>query len=110
VGISDLHQPVHLLYRVLSRLLRDRFHHLADDSAGRAEAAGTRGWRRCCPDLVRRHALREHANIVPASSFGFALFYLRGVAPKEIKSSDIYWGAMPWMVCKSWLRSSSRFP
>jgi tripartite ATP-independent transporter DctM subunit len=30
--------------------------------------------------------------------FGFALFYLRGVAPKEIKSSDIYWGALPWVV------------
>jgi tripartite ATP-independent transporter DctM subunit len=29
--------------------------------------------------------------------FGFALFYLRGVAPKEVKSSDIYWGAMPWV-------------
>ena len=29
--------------------------------------------------------------------FGFALFYLRGVAPKEVKSSDIYWGAMPWI-------------
>src|SRR5688572_28083783 len=30
--------------------------------------------------------------------FGFALFYLRGVAPKEVKSSDIYWGAVPWVV------------
>jgi tripartite ATP-independent transporter DctM subunit len=30
--------------------------------------------------------------------FGFALFYLRGVAPKEVKSYDIYWGAMPWVV------------
>jgi hypothetical protein len=29
--------------------------------------------------------------------FGFALFYLRGIAPKEIKSSDIYWGAVPWV-------------
>jgi tripartite ATP-independent transporter DctM subunit len=29
--------------------------------------------------------------------FGFALFYLRGVAPKSVKSSDIYWGAMPWI-------------
>ncbi len=31
------------------------------------------------------------------SPFGFALFYLRGVAPKEVKSSDIYWGALPWV-------------
>jgi hypothetical protein len=30
--------------------------------------------------------------------FGFALFYLRGVAPKEVKSSDIYWGAVPFVV------------
>ena len=30
--------------------------------------------------------------------FGFALFYLRGIAPKEVKSSDIYWGAIPWVV------------
>ncbi|MCZ0733278.1 TRAP transporter large permease [Phreatobacter sp. AB_2022a] len=29
--------------------------------------------------------------------FGFALFYLRGVAPKEVKSSDIYWGSLPWI-------------
>jgi TRAP-type mannitol/chloroaromatic compound transport system permease large subunit len=29
--------------------------------------------------------------------FGFALFYLRSVAPKEVKSSDIYWGAIPWV-------------
>jgi tripartite ATP-independent transporter DctM subunit len=30
--------------------------------------------------------------------FGFALFYLRGIAPPEIQSSDIYWGAIPWVV------------
>jgi len=30
--------------------------------------------------------------------FGFALFYLRGIAPKEVKSSDIYLGAFPWVV------------
>ena len=29
--------------------------------------------------------------------FGFALFYLRGIAPPEVKSSDIYWGAVPWV-------------
>src|SRR3989475_5739206 len=29
--------------------------------------------------------------------FGFALFYLRSVAPKEVKTSDIYWGALPWI-------------
>ncbi len=30
--------------------------------------------------------------------FGFALFYLRGVAPPEIKTSDIYQGALPFVV------------
>lgn len=29
--------------------------------------------------------------------FGFALFYLRGIAPREVKSSDIYWGSIPWI-------------
>jgi tripartite ATP-independent transporter DctM subunit len=30
--------------------------------------------------------------------FGFALFYLRGIAPKEVKSSQIYLGAIPWVL------------
>jgi tripartite ATP-independent transporter DctM subunit len=30
--------------------------------------------------------------------FGFALFYLRSVAPKEVKTSQIYWGAVPFVV------------
>ena len=30
--------------------------------------------------------------------FGFALFYLRGIAPKEDKSSDTYLGAIPWLL------------
>jgi len=29
--------------------------------------------------------------------FGFALFYLRGIAPPTIKTSDIYLGALPWV-------------
>ncbi|MGZ9057711.1 MAG: TRAP transporter large permease [Burkholderiaceae bacterium] len=29
--------------------------------------------------------------------FGFALFYLRGIASRDVKSSDIYWGAVPWV-------------
>jgi len=29
--------------------------------------------------------------------FGFALFYLRGVAPPQVKTSDIYIGAMPFV-------------
>ncbi|TCS34022.1 tripartite ATP-independent transporter DctM subunit [Paucimonas lemoignei] len=30
--------------------------------------------------------------------FGFALFFLRSVAPKEVKTSDIYWGAVPFVL------------
>jgi tripartite ATP-independent transporter DctM subunit len=30
--------------------------------------------------------------------FGFALFYLRGIAPPEVKTRDIYWGAVPWLM------------
>lgn len=29
--------------------------------------------------------------------FGFALFYLRSVAPKKVKTSDIYWGSVPFV-------------
>lgn len=30
--------------------------------------------------------------------FGFALFFLSGVAPKEIHTSDIYRGAIPFVI------------
>jgi TRAP-type mannitol/chloroaromatic compound transport system permease large subunit len=30
--------------------------------------------------------------------FGFALFYLRGIAPPTVKSHDIYLGSIPWIV------------
>jgi tripartite ATP-independent transporter DctM subunit len=30
--------------------------------------------------------------------FGFALFYLRSVAPKSIRTTEIYWGAVPFVV------------
>jgi tripartite ATP-independent transporter DctM subunit len=29
--------------------------------------------------------------------FGFALFYLRGIAPKSVLTRDIYWGSLPWV-------------
>jgi len=29
--------------------------------------------------------------------FGFALFYIRGIAPSSVRSSDIYMGAIPWV-------------
>jgi tripartite ATP-independent transporter DctM subunit len=30
--------------------------------------------------------------------FGFALFYLRSVAPPSVRTTDIYWGAVPFLV------------
>jgi hypothetical protein len=30
--------------------------------------------------------------------FGFALFYLRSVAPPSIKTTQIYWGAVPFVI------------
>jgi TRAP-type mannitol/chloroaromatic compound transport system permease large subunit len=33
--------------------------------------------------------------------FGFALFYLRGVAPPEIKTSEIYRGAVPFIIIQA---------
>ncbi len=30
--------------------------------------------------------------------FGFALFYLRSVAPASVKTTDIYWGAIPFVL------------
>jgi TRAP-type mannitol/chloroaromatic compound transport system permease large subunit len=30
--------------------------------------------------------------------FGFALFYLRSVAPREVTTDDIYIGAIPWVI------------
>jgi TRAP-type mannitol/chloroaromatic compound transport system permease large subunit len=29
--------------------------------------------------------------------FGFALFYLRGIAPPAVETKDIYLGAIPWL-------------
>ena len=29
--------------------------------------------------------------------FGYALFYLRGIAPRTVKTKDIYLGAIPWI-------------
>jgi tripartite ATP-independent transporter DctM subunit len=29
--------------------------------------------------------------------FGYALFYLRGIAPKSVKTKDLYLGAIPWL-------------
>jgi TRAP-type mannitol/chloroaromatic compound transport system permease large subunit len=30
--------------------------------------------------------------------FGFALFFMRSIAPKSISTGDIYWGAIPFIL------------
>ena len=30
--------------------------------------------------------------------FGFAIFYLRSIAPPSVKTTEIYWGAIPWVI------------
>ena len=35
--------------------------------------------------------------------FGFALFYLRGVCPREVKTSEIYEGVIPFIVIQIFL-------
>jgi len=47
--------------------------------------------------LVWRADLRQHADELHAPPLGFALFYLRGIAPPTIKTSQISWGAIPWV-------------
>ena len=40
--------------------------------------------------------------------FGYALFYLKGVAPPEISTADVYWGAYPfWKLMELGRLSSS---
>jgi TRAP-type mannitol/chloroaromatic compound transport system permease large subunit len=33
--------------------------------------------------------------------FGFSLFYLKGVAPPEIKTTDIYYGVIPFIILQA---------
>ena len=50
--------------------------------------------------------------------FGYALFYLKGVAPPEISTSDVYWGAFPFwrlmevglIICVVWPESITWLP
>ncbi len=50
--------------------------------------------------------------------FGYALFYLKGVAPPEISTSDVYWGAFPFwrlmelglIICVVWPETITWLP
>ncbi len=43
--------------------------------------------------------------------FGYALFFLKGIAPKEISTTDIYWGVFPfWVLMKIGLVICCVFP
>ncbi len=51
------------------------------------------------PDLARRADRRSTCRPrFMHPPFGFALFYLRSVAPKEVPTSDIYRGAIPFVL------------
>jgi len=82
---------LHLRGGVLCRCLQDRFHHHCAAGPRRRQARDRSG-------LVWRADLRQHADELHAPPLGFALFYLRGIAPPTIKTSEIYWGAIPWVV------------
>jgi len=47
--------------------------------------------------VARRGDRREPQTSFLTPPFGFALFYLRGVAPPEIKTTDIYRGVVPFV-------------
>ena len=90
--LPDLRQHLHLRHRLLPRFLRDRLHHHSAAGAGRPTTLGI--------DLIW-FGVMICANMQTSfmhPPFGFALFYLRGIAPKSVKTSDIYWGAIPWVV------------
>jgi len=50
--------------------------------------------------------------------FGYALFYLKGVAPPEVSTADVYWGAFPFwrlmelglIICVIWPASITWLP
>ena len=90
--LPDLRQHLRLLPRLLPRFLRDRLHHHPAARAGRGQARHRpRSGSACCSASNMQTSFMH-------PPFGFALFYLRGIAPTEVKSSDIYWGAIPWVV------------
>ena len=86
--LPDLRQRLHFRDRVLSRFLRDRIHHHSAAGAGR---------RRLGIDLIWFGVL-ICANIQTSfmhPPFGFALFYLRGIAPPSIKTVGHLLGRHP---------------
>ena len=86
-----LRHAADLRARLLSRFRRDQHHRPA---AGRAE-----------PDLMGHDpvwltvliAINLQTSFL-TPPFGFSLFYLRGVAPKEISTGQIYAGVVPFIV------------
>ena len=109
--LPDRGQPVRLLPRLLPRLLRDRLHHRAAARAGRRQGAAAA----LPPGAPPESAVIWFGIVLCVNMqtsfmhppFGFALFYLRGIAdqifknktiPRPILSKDIYLGSIPWVV------------
>ena len=90
--LPDLRQHLHLHARLLPRFLRDRLHRHPAAGARRREA-------RHRSDLVRRAALRQHADELHASALRLcAVLSARHSPPDGVKTRDIYRGAIPWVV------------
>ena len=103
-GLPDRRQHPDLLPGVLPRLLRAVVHRHSAGRAGRRQA-------RHRPDLVRRAARRQHADLVHASAVR-----LRAVLPaqrragqglprqahrqahRRVTTGQIYWGAVPFVL------------
>ncbi|MGH8722444.1 MAG: TRAP transporter large permease subunit, partial [Burkholderiales bacterium] len=55
-------------------------------------------WQEEMDELARRKALAAQMGGAEKAPFGFALFYLRGVAPPEVTTMHIYRGVIPFIV------------
>ena len=89
--LPGLRQHLHLRPGVLPRFLRDRLHH--------HPAAGARPPTKLGIDLIWFGVLicANMQTCFMHPPFGFALFYLRGDRAEDVKTSDIYLGAIPWV-------------
>ena len=101
--LPDRRQHPRLPARLLPRLLRTGLHHRPARRAGGRQA-------RHRPGLVRRAGVNMQTSFMHPP-FGFALFYLRSVAPhedyvdkvtgkpiKKVTIEQIYWGSVPFVI------------
>ena len=103
--LPHLRQRARLLPRLLPRLLRACLHHRAAAGARRRRSSASTSSGSASSSRVNMQTSFMHP------PFGFALFYLRSVAPRTpyvdkvtgrtmppVTSGQIYWGAVPFVV------------